>query len=77
MEQDYLGNAVIGQVMAFDSANNLVQVNDPKKLVVLQGVNGFVVVDTGDVLLICKMEDEQQIRAVVSEVKKTHGPQLT
>jgi mannose-1-phosphate guanylyltransferase len=77
MEQDYLGNAVIGQVMAFDSANNLVRVNDPKKLVVLQGVDGFVVVDTGDVLLICKKEDEQQIRAVVSEVKKTYGTQLT
>jgi mannose-1-phosphate guanylyltransferase len=73
MDQDYVGNAVKGHVMAFDSANNLVQMNDPKKLVVLHGVNDFIVVDTGDVLLICKMENEQQIKAVVSEVKKKMG----
>jgi mannose-1-phosphate guanylyltransferase len=77
MDQDYMGNAVKGQVMAFDAANNLVQVNDPKKLVVLHGLSDFIVVDTGDVLLICKMENEQQIRTVVSEVKKKTGGNLT
>lgn len=77
MTQDYLGNAVKGQVMAFDAANNMVQVNDPKKLVVLHGLTDTIVVDTGDVLLICKMENEQQIRTVVSEVKKKYGNQLT
>jgi mannose-1-phosphate guanylyltransferase len=77
MTQDYLGNAVKGQVMAFDAANNMVQVNDPKKLVVLHGITDTIVVDTGDVLLICKMENEQQIRTVVSEVKKKYGNQLT
>ncbi|MFN8394234.1 MAG: mannose-1-phosphate guanylyltransferase [Bacteroidia bacterium] len=77
MEQDYMGNAVKGQVMAFDSANNLVQVSDPKKLVVLHGINDMIVVDTGDVLLICRMDHEQQIRHVVSEVKKSQGNTLT
>jgi mannose-1-phosphate guanylyltransferase len=77
MEQDYVGNAVVGDVMAFDAANNLVQINDPKKLVVLHGLSDFIVVDTGDVLLICKMENEQQIRTVVSEVKKKYGNTLT
>lgn len=77
MSQDYMGNAVVGQVMAFDSANNLVNIRDPKKLVVLHGLSDFIVVDTGDVLLICKMDHEQQIRTVVSEVKKTFGNQLT
>ena len=55
----------------------MVQVNDPKKLVVLHGLTDTIVVDTGDVLLICKMENEQQIRTVVSEVKKKYGNQLT
>lgn len=77
MEQDYMGNAVQGQVMAFDAANNLIQVHDPKKLVVLHGISDCIVVDTGDVLLLCKMENEQQIKAVVSEVKKRYGGQLT
>jgi mannose-1-phosphate guanylyltransferase len=77
MDQDYMGNAVVGDVMAFDSANNLVRIDDPKKLVVLHGVNDFVIVDTGDVLMICKMENEQQIRTVVSEVKKKYGNQFS
>jgi mannose-1-phosphate guanylyltransferase len=77
MDQDYVGNAVVGDVMAFDAANNLIQISDPKKVVVLHGLNDFIVVDTGDVLLICKMENEQQIRTVVSEVKKKYGTQLT
>lgn len=77
MNQDYVGNAVVGDVMAFDAANNLVQISDPKKLVVLHGLNDFIVVDTGDVLLICKMENEQEIRSIVSEVKKRQGNQLT
>ncbi len=77
MAQDYVGNAVVGEVMAFDAANNLVQISDPKKLVVLHGLSDFIVVDTGDVLLVCKMENEQQIRGIVSEVKKRFGNQLT
>jgi mannose-1-phosphate guanylyltransferase len=77
MEQDYVGNAVVGNVMAFDSANNLVNISDPKKLVVLHGISDCIVVDTGDTLLICKMENEQQIRTIVSEVKKKYGNQLT
>lgn len=77
MEQDYLGNAVQGEVMAFSSANNLVRVHDSKKLVVLHGVNDFIVVDTGDVLLICKKEDEQEIKTVVSEVKKNFNGQYS
>ena len=77
MDQDYVGNAVVGEVMAFDAANNLIQISDPKKLVVLSGISDCIVVDTGDVLLICKMENEQQIRTIVSEVKKKFGNQLT
>ena len=43
------------------------------KLLVLQGLNDFIVVDTKDVLLICKKEKEQEIKEYVSEVRKTFG----
>ncbi|MEM7038585.1 MAG: sugar phosphate nucleotidyltransferase, partial [Bacteroidota bacterium] len=72
VEQDYMGNAVNGKVMAFDSANNMVRVNDSSKLIVLQGLNDFIVVDTGDTLLICKKESEQEIKNIVAEVKKQY-----
>jgi len=73
MEQDYLGNAVQGKAVVYDAANNLIRVDDKNKLVVLHGLNDFIVVDTGDVLLICKKENEQEIKTVVNDVRKQFG----
>lgn len=75
VDQDSLGNAAPENVMVFDSTNNLVRLSDPEKLVVLNGVNDFIVVDTGDVLLVCKKENEQSIKEVVAEVRKKYGDQ--
>jgi len=73
MEKDYLGNAVIGkQVMVIDATKNMVYTDD-QKLVVLQGLDDFIVVDTKDVLLICKREKEQEIKEFTAEVKRNKG----
>ena len=45
------------------------------KLLVLQGLDDFIVVDTDDVLLICKKEKEQAIKEYVAEVKRNKGDQ--
>lgn len=72
-EKDYLGNAVSGEnVIVRDAANSMVMVPD-NKLVVLQGLDGYCVVDTGDVLMICKKEMEQEIKEITAEVKKMKG----
>src|SRR5688572_5449795 len=72
-ERDYFGNAVVGNnVMVVDANNCIVHVPD-NKLVLLQGLNDFIVVDTKDVLLICKKEKEQDIKDYVAEVKKNKG----
>jgi mannose-1-phosphate guanylyltransferase len=73
LEKDYLGNAVAGNnVMVFDAHNNMVHTRD-QKLVVLQGIEDFIVVDTDDVLLICKKDKEQEIKEYVAEVKRNKG----
>ena len=73
LEKDYLGNAVIGNnVMVFDAINNIVHVEN-KKLLLLQGLEDFVVVDTKDVLLICKKDKEQEIKEYVAEIKRNKG----
>ncbi len=43
------------------------------KLVVLQGLDDFIVVDTEDVLLICKKDNEQAIKEYVAEIKRSKG----
>ena len=73
LDKDYLGNAVAGNnVIVIDATHNVVHA-DNKKLIVLQGLDDFVVVDTKDVLLICKKEKEQEIKEYVAEIKRSKG----
>lgn len=72
-EKDYLGNAVYGQnVMVIDASECMIKAPD-RKLVVVQGLEQFIVVDTPDVLLICERNREQQIKEYVAEVKRNKG----
>jgi mannose-1-phosphate guanylyltransferase len=66
-------NAVVGKnVMLYDSKNCIV--NMPKdKLVVLQGLDDYIVVESDNILLVCKKTDEQQIRQFVNDVKLQKG----
>jgi mannose-1-phosphate guanylyltransferase len=70
MEKDYFQNAVAGNnVMVVDAKNCMVHVPN-NKLVLLQGLENYIIVDTKDVLLICKKEKEQEIKEYVAEVKR-------
>jgi mannose-1-phosphate guanylyltransferase len=73
LEKDYLGNAIAGdKVMVIDSTQCMISAPH-HKLLVLQGLNDFIVVDTTDVLLICKKDKEQEIKEYVAEVKRNVG----
>lgn len=71
--KDKKNNAIVGKnVLTFSSKNCLV--NMPKeKLVVLQGLDDYIVVEDDNILLICKKEDEQYIREIVNTVKIEKG----
>lgn len=72
-DKDYLGNAVYGNnVMVIDASECMVKAPSDK-LVLLQGLEKFIVVDTPDVLLICERKREQQIKEYVAEVKRNKG----
>ncbi|HTN46148.1 MAG TPA: mannose-1-phosphate guanylyltransferase [Flavipsychrobacter sp.] len=72
-DKDYLGNAVYGDnVMIIDATECMIKA--PKdKLVVTQGLEKMIVIDTPDVLLICERNREQQIKEYVAEVKRNKG----
>lgn len=75
MDKDYFGNAVVGKnVMVVDANNCMVHVPE-NKLVLLQGLRDYIIVDTPDALLICKKDKEQQIKEYVAEVKRNIGDQ--
>ncbi|OQP56031.1 mannose-1-phosphate guanylyltransferase [Niastella yeongjuensis] len=73
MGKDVRNNAVAGNgVLVIDTTQCVVHASN-EKLVVLQGLHNYIVVDTKDVLLICQKEKEQDIKQYVTEVKKLKG----
>jgi mannose-1-phosphate guanylyltransferase len=75
LKKDHLENAVAGDnVIVVDASRCMVHAPN-EKLVVLQGLDKFIVVDTQDVLLICDREKEQEIKEYVAEVKRNRGDQ--
>lgn len=77
-EKDYVGNAVspAEKVIMYDSSNCMVNVPDGK-LVVLQGLHDFIVVEDNNTLLICPRDQEQDIKQIVADVKQRFGAEFT
>jgi len=74
--KDIQGNAVSGKnVMLYNSKNCIVNM-PTDKLVVLNGLDGYIVVESEGILLICKKEDEQQIRQFVNDVRMNKGEEF-
>ncbi len=72
-EKDKNENLISGEnVMTYSTKNCVIKVPN-EKLVVLQGLEGYIVVESDNALLICKKEDEQQIRQFVNDVKINKG----
>lgn len=71
------GNIVIGgQHIGLDTRGSLVYINQQHRLIVTIGVKDLVVVDTGDVLLVCHKDQAQKVRQVVNELKRVGGNYL-
>lgn len=73
IKKDEHENAIVGkQVMMYKSSGCVVHM--PKdKLVVIEGLEDYIVVESDNILLICKKQDEQQIRTFVNDVKVAKG----
>jgi mannose-1-phosphate guanylyltransferase len=74
-EKDEKGNVVTGEHVLLYSSNDCIVAMPKDKIVVLQGLNGYIVVESENTLLICKREDEQQIRQFVNDVRMNIGTQ--
>jgi mannose-1-phosphate guanylyltransferase len=73
LEKDYHDNAVAGDnVILFDCTNNVIHSSN-EKLILLQGLDDFIVVETPDALLVCKKDKEQHIKEYLAEIKRNKG----
>jgi len=67
-EPDAAGNASCDQLIAIDAAHNVVASRG--KLVALVGVEGLVVADSGDALLVCRRDCSQEVRKVTEALAR-------
>lgn len=73
IKKDGKENAIVGKnVMMYDSKNCIVNISKDK-LVVVEGLHDYIVVESDDIILICKKQDEQRIRDFVNDVKLKKG----
>ncbi len=68
---DRNGNvAVIAKHLPMETHNTLVYGKNHDRLIVTIGLDDTVIVDSGDVLLVCKADQAQKVREVVEHLKK-------
>lgn len=57
-------------IVDLDGGDNFVWLDDQNKIVTMIGMEKIVVVDTGDVLLLCRKDLSGQVKEALNEVKK-------
>jgi mannose-1-phosphate guanylyltransferase len=66
--KDQFNNVIDGNALLYETENCFVKVN-PEKLVVIQGLENFLIQESENVLLICKLDSEKKFRAFVQDAK--------
>jgi mannose-1-phosphate guanylyltransferase len=62
------GNVVRGRVLALSSRGNLV--SSDKRLIALVGVEGLVVIETEDAVLVCSADRVQDVKQIIDELHR-------
>lgn len=76
LDQDESNNASVNSdILLYNSKDNIVSIPEGK-IAVIQGLEGYIVAQTDQTLLICKKEEEQRIKQFVTDVKVEKGKQF-
>jgi mannose-1-phosphate guanylyltransferase len=65
-------NVVGANSIMYDSRNCIIK-GSPDKLIVVQGLNGYLVGEFGNVIIVCEKDREEQFRRFVNDVKARPG----
>lgn len=74
-KKDEHNNAVLkkNQAVFYESTGNVIALENSDRLVVMEGINDCIIAESGNVLLICKKDDEQRIKQFVADVQIKFG----
>lgn len=74
-DKDELGNVLLrkNKVLLYESKGNLVSLEEGERLVVLEGLEDYIVAETGGVLMICRRSEEGRIKQFVADARLQYG----
>jgi mannose-1-phosphate guanylyltransferase len=76
LEKDEDKNSVTGSnVFCYNSKNCLINLPE-NKLAVIQGLDDYIVVESENILLVCRKQDEQKIKNFVNDVRLEKGEEF-
>lgn len=67
-EKDHDNNVIRANALTYDTRNCMIKGSD-NKLIVVQGLNGYLVGEFGNVIIVCEKDKEEQFRRFVNDVK--------
>lgn len=68
LEKDEQNNAVVNSKVILENAtNNIIRSHD-KKIIIIDGLNDYIIVDEGNKLLIYPKSKEQEIKSIISKI---------
>jgi mannose-1-phosphate guanylyltransferase len=71
-EKDDNNNAVAANTLMYETRNSIIK-GSPDMLIVVQGLNGYLVGEFGNVIIVCEKDKEEQFRKFVNDVKTRPG----
>jgi mannose-1-phosphate guanylyltransferase len=64
-------NAILkeAKILTYDTENSIISIDKPDRLTVIHGLKDYIVVESGNVLLICKKDDEHRIKQFIADAQ--------
>lgn len=72
-DKDEKGNVVDGEVILYDTKDCIIK-TPHERLVVIQGLEDYIVAEYDNVLMICKKGEEQKVKDFMADAKSKKGP---
>jgi mannose-1-phosphate guanylyltransferase len=66
--KDHDNNVIRANALTYDTRNSIIKGSD-NKLIVVQGLNGYLVGEFGNVIIVCEKDKEEQFRRFVNDAK--------
>ena len=76
--KDKENNAVLKtRALLYECKSNIIALGDNKRLAIVQGLEDYIVAESGNVLLICKKEDEHRIKLFMADAQLKYDDEFS